>query len=103
MLKIKKDQLDEEFIYFSHVVNGVVAARRNKGSYLDNGVFRIEKDMTVEDMALCHFPFVFCKSVENPSKKYHYSQFGAPRLPRFVPHIPPTSYAGAHTAQQVAL
>ena len=44
-LKIKKDQLDEEFIYFSHVVNGVVAARRNKGSYLDNGVFRIEKDI----------------------------------------------------------
>ncbi len=44
-LKIKKDQLDEEFIYFSHVVNGVVAARRNKGSYLDNGVFKIEKDI----------------------------------------------------------
>ena len=44
-LKIKKDQLDEEFIYFSHVVNGVVAARKNKGSYLDNGVFRIEKDI----------------------------------------------------------
>ena len=44
-LKIKKDQLDKEFIYFSHVINGVVAARRNKGSYLDNGVFKIEKDI----------------------------------------------------------
>jgi len=43
-LKIKKDQLDKEFIYFSHVINGVVAARRNKGSYLDNGVFKIEKN-----------------------------------------------------------
>ena len=38
-LKVTKDQLDKEFIYFSHVINGVVAARRNKGSYLDNGVF----------------------------------------------------------------
>jgi len=44
-LKIKKDQLGKEFIYFSHVINGVVAARRNKGSYLDNGVFKIEKDI----------------------------------------------------------
>ena len=44
-LKITKDQLDKEFIYFSHVINGVVAARRNKGSYLDNGVFKIEKDI----------------------------------------------------------
>ena len=44
-LKVTKDQLDKEFIYFSHVINGVVAARRNKGSYLDNGVFKIEKDI----------------------------------------------------------
>jgi len=43
-LKIKKDQLDKEFIYFSHVINGVVAARRIKGNYLDNGVFKIEKN-----------------------------------------------------------
>ena len=40
---INKDQLNEEFIYFAHVINGVVASRRNKGSYLDNGVFVIEK------------------------------------------------------------
>ena len=32
-------------MYKRQVVNGVVAARRNKGSYLDNGVFRIEKDI----------------------------------------------------------
>ena len=44
-LKINKDQLNKEFIYFSHVINGVVAARRNKGSYLDNGIFKIEKDI----------------------------------------------------------
>ena len=28
-LKINEDQLNKEFIYFSHVINGVVAARRN--------------------------------------------------------------------------
>ena len=27
------------------MINGVVAARRNKGSYLDNGIFKIEKDI----------------------------------------------------------
>ena len=44
-LKINEDQLNKEFIYFSHVINGVVAARRNKGSYLDNGIFKIQKDL----------------------------------------------------------
>ena len=42
-LVIKKEQLNKEFIYFAHVIDGVVASRRNKGSYLDNGVFKIEK------------------------------------------------------------
>ena len=42
-LVINESQLNEEFIYFAHVVDGVVAARRNRGSYLDNGVFKIEK------------------------------------------------------------
>jgi hypothetical protein len=40
---VRKDQLNKEFIYFAHVIDGVVASRRNKGSYLDNGVFKIEK------------------------------------------------------------
>ena len=40
---IKEDQLNKEFIYFAHVSDGVVAARRNRGSYLDNGVFRFER------------------------------------------------------------
>ena len=40
---LKKELLDKEFIYFAHVRDGVVAARRNRGSYLDNGVFKFEK------------------------------------------------------------
>ena len=42
-LVIEEEQLNKEFIYFAHVIDGVVASRRNKGSYLDNGIFKIEK------------------------------------------------------------
>ena len=42
-LVIEEKQLNKEFIYFAHVIDGVVASRRNKGSYLDNGIFKIEK------------------------------------------------------------
>ena len=42
-LVINEEQLNKEFIYFAHVVDGVVASRRNRGSYLDNGIFKIEK------------------------------------------------------------
>ena len=42
---LKEDQLGKEFIYFAHVKDGVVTARRNRGSYLDNGVFRFENTL----------------------------------------------------------
>ena len=41
--KITQTQLNQELIYFAHVRDGVVAARKNRGSYLDNGVFKFEK------------------------------------------------------------
>ena len=41
--KINKDQLNKEIIYFAHVKDGVVTARRNRGSYLDNGILKFEK------------------------------------------------------------
>ncbi len=40
---IEENFLGKEFIYFAHVSDGVVAARRNRGSYLDNAVFKFEK------------------------------------------------------------
>jgi hypothetical protein len=43
-LKITKDQLKSEFIYFAHVLNGVASTGKVKGSYTDEGVFKIEKD-----------------------------------------------------------
>ncbi len=41
--KIKESQLNKEIIYFAHVKDGVVAARKNRGSYLDNGILKFEK------------------------------------------------------------
>lgn len=38
---INKNQLDQEFIYFSYTENGVVQAGHFRGSYRDNEVFRI--------------------------------------------------------------
>ena len=43
-LKINKDQLKKEFIYFAHVTNGIASTGKVKGSYADEGVFKIEKD-----------------------------------------------------------
>ena len=41
--KIREDQLNKEIIYFAHVKDGVVTARRNRVSYLDNGILKFEK------------------------------------------------------------
>ena len=41
--KIKESQLNKEIIYFAHVKDGVVSARKNRGSYLDNGVLKFER------------------------------------------------------------
>ena len=41
--KIKESQLNKEIIYFAHVKDGVVTARKNRGSYLDNGVLKFER------------------------------------------------------------
>ena len=43
-LKINKDQLKKEFIYFAHVTNGIASTGKVKGSYADEGIFKIEKD-----------------------------------------------------------
>ncbi len=42
-LLIRKDQLNQEFIYFTYTENGVVQAGHNRGSYRDNDIFSIRK------------------------------------------------------------
>ncbi len=43
-LEINEEQLDKEFIYFAHIINGTAVSGMVKGSYFDEGVFFIEKD-----------------------------------------------------------
>jgi hypothetical protein len=42
-MKIKKDQLNKEFVYFNYSENGAVSAGFFKGSFRDNEVFSIRK------------------------------------------------------------
>ena len=42
-MKIKKEQLNKEYIYFNYAENGVVSAGAFKGSFRDNEVFSIRK------------------------------------------------------------
>lgn len=42
-MEITEDQLRKEFIYFSYVENGVVAARAFRGNYLGSKIFTVEK------------------------------------------------------------
>ena len=40
---IKKDQLNKEFIYFAHILDGIVEAGTWRGNYLDNGIIKFVK------------------------------------------------------------
>lgn len=42
-MKIKKEQLDKEFIYFNYSENGAVSAGHFKGAFRDNEIFSIKK------------------------------------------------------------
>ncbi len=42
-MKIKKEQLNKEYIYFNYAENGVVSAGAFKGSFRDNEIFSIRK------------------------------------------------------------
>ena len=42
-LLLKKNQLDREFIYFAHILDGIVQAGTWRGSYLDNGIIKFNK------------------------------------------------------------
>lgn len=40
---IKKNQLEKEFIYFAHILDGIVEAGTWRGNYLDNGIIKFKK------------------------------------------------------------
>ena len=40
---IKKNQLEKEFIYFAHILDGIVEVGTWRGNYLDNGIIKFKK------------------------------------------------------------
>ena len=42
-LLLKKEQLDKEYIYFAHILDGIVEAGTWRGNYLDNGIIKFIK------------------------------------------------------------
>ena len=42
-LLIKKEQLNNEYIYFAHILDGIVQAGTWRGNYLDNGIIKFKK------------------------------------------------------------
>ena len=40
---LKKDQLEKEFIYFAHILDGIIEAGTWRGNYLDNGIIKFKK------------------------------------------------------------
>jgi len=60
--KVKKSQLGKEIIYFAHVKDGVVTARKNRGSYLDNGVLKFEKHFDTIRLLRINTNFSFDKN-----------------------------------------
>ena len=63
-LEIKEEQLDKEFIYFAHILNAAAASGMVKGSYVDQGVFKIEKDL--ESLRFNRILTSFLFDQENP-------------------------------------
>ena len=81
-LLLKKEQLDKEYIYFGHTVDGVMAAGHYRGSYKDSKVFTIKKHFNKIEFITENTGFYFDKnnaiskaSEANISKSIMISEF----------------------------
>ena len=66
-LLLRKNQLDTEFIYFAHILDGVVQAGTWRGSYLDNGIIKFNKYFDQIRIERINTAYVFDK--DNPLSK----------------------------------
>ncbi len=64
---IKKDQLEKEFIYFAHILDGIVEAGTWRGNYLDNGIIKFMKYFNQIRIERVNTAYVFDKT--NPLSK----------------------------------
>ena len=63
-LLLRKNQLDTEFIYFAHILDGVIQAGTWRGSYLDNGIIKFNKYFDQIRIERINTAYVFDK--DNP-------------------------------------
>ena len=64
---IKKEQLEKEFIYFAHILDGIVEAGTWRGNYLDNGIIKFVKYFDQIRIDRLNTAYVFNES--NPLSK----------------------------------
>ncbi len=58
-LELSKEHLDRDYIYFSHTVNGVVAARHFRGRYGDSRIVRFQRRFDRVDVVAVNTSFYF--------------------------------------------
>ena len=61
-LLIKEDQLNQDFIYFSQIANGVLDARKFKGAYQGSAIFHIKKYFNKIEFVAPNTSFYFDKN-----------------------------------------
>ncbi|MFN3530525.1 MAG: zinc-dependent metalloprotease [Bacteroidia bacterium] len=66
-LRLKKDQLGQEFIYWSYAENGLARVGLNRGSFRNNLVFKVERYFDRIDFEVQNLGFYF--DPENPLSK----------------------------------
>ena len=66
-LLIREDQLEIEFIYFAHILDGIVQAGTWRGSYLDNGIIKFNKYFDQIRIERINTAYVF--DVDSPLSK----------------------------------
>jgi hypothetical protein len=68
---IKEDQLEKEFIYFAHILDGIIEAGTWRGNYLDNGIIKFIKYFDQIRIDRINTAYVFDET--NPLSKSKYA------------------------------
>ncbi len=70
-LLIKKEQLNNEYIYFAHILDGIVQAGTWRGNYLDNGIIKFNKYFDQIRIERINTAYVFDQ--DSPLSKSNYA------------------------------
>lgn len=75
-IKIRKDQLTKEFIYFSHIADGVLEAGHFRGAFRDEKIFTIQQYFNKLEFCVENTSFYFDK--DNPLSKAAHANINRP-------------------------